>query len=55
MSLTDVIIALLALEAASIILLLGAQVIIEYGRLLPKFGAIADSKEPTKRMKPTDG
>jgi len=37
-SLTGVIIALLTLEAASIIILLGAQVIAEYERLLPEFG-----------------
>jgi len=36
-SLTGVIIALLTLEAASMIILLGAQVIAEYERLLPEF------------------
>jgi membrane protein len=37
-SLTGVIIALLSLEAASLIILLGAQVIAEYERLSPEFG-----------------
>ncbi|MFO1425095.1 MAG: YihY/virulence factor BrkB family protein [Candidatus Competibacteraceae bacterium] len=37
-SLTGVIIALLTLEVASIIILLGAQVIAEYEQLLPEFG-----------------
>lgn len=47
-SLTGVVIALLTLEAASIIILLGAQLIAEYERLLPEFGAI-------NGVQPTDG